>query len=326
MARRPKIPQALVDEVLYKSAFTCCVCRVNRARQVHHINENPHDNGQENLVALCWQCHGEAHADYKLAQNLTAKRIIEAKSSWEDVVQEQALERMSTSVSGFFGHPVWNYFNFSRLVDATNWEDIPEEVAQLRKRLGLAGLLDEQGLPIARTGNSPARTIFETMSINEAAWVERFYSNLVDDLIQSRPPLDLVRVWTHTALPRLAVPGRLAFINVGLYFRAVGQDRGHEQRLAKYSRRGIRLEFQFDTWNISTNTSLNYHFTGHTRVAALMFLRSAEVEESVLVLRATPLALGVGFPSFGDREPLVAKIRASQWEDEEVDEYPSMLE
>ena len=86
---RPSIPDEIIDNLLYKSRRTCCICReMERSIIIHHIKEwsESKSNEESNLVVLCLLHHDEAHSKKELSQNLTSKRIKAAKIKWENEV------------------------------------------------------------------------------------------------------------------------------------------------------------------------------------------------------------------------------------------------
>jgi hypothetical protein len=61
---RPPIPPKILNEILYESRWTCCICRDRKQGIiVHHIHEfrDSCSHEKKNLVVLCPNCHGEAH-------------------------------------------------------------------------------------------------------------------------------------------------------------------------------------------------------------------------------------------------------------------------
>ena len=57
---RVPIPPEIAAELLFASDHTCCVCRDRgRAVQIHHIDEDPANNTEENLSVLCLLCHDD---------------------------------------------------------------------------------------------------------------------------------------------------------------------------------------------------------------------------------------------------------------------------
>jgi len=116
---RTKIPPDLVHSVLYKSAKTCCVCRTPRAPvEVHHIDQNPANNVEDNLIAICRNCHDEAHTRRSLSQNLTPARLIDFKHRWQDGVASRAAHAMLPSSN--LSQAMWTYVNHQRLPDVMN--------------------------------------------------------------------------------------------------------------------------------------------------------------------------------------------------------------
>jgi hypothetical protein len=300
-ARRPAIPRSLCDVVLYKSAHTCCVCRGRAAGvQVHHIDDDPHNNVEENLAALCPNCHGEAHSVRKLTRTLDAHAVRDAKCRWEAEVQKSAFSRMSVAESGLLGMRIWAYFNFTMLLDIAQSRSF--DLAWLPPYLDAKhdGLLDATGFPVEGAERQKPRTIFETHAQPDARRIQQVFSGLVEWVIRAAPPFELSRSWSRSRLRNLAEQNAIVFVNRGLHFTTTRTEGGREERVARCTKGGIRLHFLIDTWNTYSNSALTLHFRGHSRVASLLILRSAEVDssdgKSSLLVNATPLALGCGFP------------------------------
>jgi hypothetical protein len=92
---RPAIPDIIVDNLLYKSRRTCCICR-DRGKSIiiHHIIEwnISKSHSEDNLVVLCLHDHGEAHTKRELTLNLTPYRLKIAKEKWEAEIVKHDLE------------------------------------------------------------------------------------------------------------------------------------------------------------------------------------------------------------------------------------------
>lgn len=53
--------------ILFIWDYRCYICKLQKPNNhVHHINENPFDNGSHNLIPLCKQCHKAVHKYLKL--------------------------------------------------------------------------------------------------------------------------------------------------------------------------------------------------------------------------------------------------------------------
>lgn len=319
--RRPSIPRALVDAVLYKSARACCVCRERRPGvQVHHIDDNPLNNVEANLAALCPNCHGEAHSTRKLTRTLDADGVRDAKAKWEAEVQSQALLRISTADAGLLDMRLWTYFNFSMLLELAQGKKLDLSLLSPVPDAKYDGLIDDSGFPIAGTDKPSPRTLFETHPQSNARRIQQVFSALTEWLLRAAPPVELSRAWSRSQLRNLAAQNAIVFMNRGLYFSAASQDGQRDERIARYTKAGVRIQFHIDTWNVYSNSALTLHFTGHNRVASLLLLRSAETNtidgKAMLLVNATPIALGSGFPPDDNHAPAVAYRDESDDEDE----------
>jgi hypothetical protein len=60
---REQIPQNLYSKIMNHANNRCQNpdCRFQGKPQIHHINQNNRDNRMWNLIALCPNCHAEAH-------------------------------------------------------------------------------------------------------------------------------------------------------------------------------------------------------------------------------------------------------------------------
>lgn len=88
---RPTIPDEIIDNLLYKSRRTCCICRdKEKSIIIHHLIEwnESRSHSEDNLVVLCLLHHDEAHTKRELSRNLTHERIKSAKEKWEKEVEK----------------------------------------------------------------------------------------------------------------------------------------------------------------------------------------------------------------------------------------------
>lgn len=82
---RPPIPEQTLCTILFKSKWTCCICRdAKKAVIVHHLVpwSESRSHAEDNLVLLCLDHHGEAHTTRQLSLNLTPERIRDARTRW----------------------------------------------------------------------------------------------------------------------------------------------------------------------------------------------------------------------------------------------------
>lgn len=77
---RKHIPkfQHIKKIILFIWSYRCYVCKKqDKNNHVHHINENPHDNGSHNLIPLCKNCHKLVHKNLSLDNIIYPIKIAE---------------------------------------------------------------------------------------------------------------------------------------------------------------------------------------------------------------------------------------------------------
>ena len=81
MSTRPKIPETLIADVLFKSRRRCCLCAFLRnddsikRGQIVHLNKKPKDNSEDNLAFLCLEHHDEHDSQTSVSKGLTYKEV-----------------------------------------------------------------------------------------------------------------------------------------------------------------------------------------------------------------------------------------------------------
>lgn len=86
--RRPPIPRAILDEVLFRADHTCCICRAKgKDVQVHHIDGNNSNNNPGNLAVVCLDCHSKVTGARGLGRSYRQGEVRKYKRAWEQLVQ-----------------------------------------------------------------------------------------------------------------------------------------------------------------------------------------------------------------------------------------------
>lgn len=105
---RIKVPDEVAAEVLFKSDFTCCVCREKgKAVQIHHIDEDPSNGDPENLAVLCLECHNKTQIKGGFGKNLGAEEVIAYRKDWITRVQTRRDEadKLAAQAMAGLGNP-----------------------------------------------------------------------------------------------------------------------------------------------------------------------------------------------------------------------------
>jgi hypothetical protein len=81
--KRVSIPADVAADVLFNSDGTCCRCNERgKSVQIHHIDEDPSNNGRENLALLCLQCHDETQVSGGFGRHLNAELVVRYRDAW----------------------------------------------------------------------------------------------------------------------------------------------------------------------------------------------------------------------------------------------------
>ena len=84
---RIEIPSDIAARVLFLSDRTCCVCRQEGKKvQIHHLDENPANNFENNLAVLCFECHTETMLKGGFHRKLDAEQILLYRNDWLNIV------------------------------------------------------------------------------------------------------------------------------------------------------------------------------------------------------------------------------------------------
>lgn len=266
------------------------------------------DDRYDNLILLCPTHHtlvDAAEADYPV--DLLRKW----KRDWEAKVAHAVMQLVSVSAGDGPEFRMWAYFNFSSLLQVYS-KLCPDGLA-----LGpLPDLLADRivrpsGFPIqGPQGSRDVRSVFDTWPQDKSHDLQQFYSGMVEQLVHEYPPLDGDSIWGLRKMRALLYPSAMVFVNRRCIFKTTKREDGREVRKVRCAAKGIEITFQVDTWNMYSNSAVTLHFRGNSKVLALLLVRDIDTrppkEKIRLRIKATPIALGVGFPSGHDRTPDIA--------------------
>lgn len=91
-------------EVMFASDRTCCVCNERgKTVQIHHIDNDPSNNGAENLAVLCLECHNDTQIQGGFGRKLNSDLVIKYRNEWLLRVVKRRDEADSLAVSKVSG-------------------------------------------------------------------------------------------------------------------------------------------------------------------------------------------------------------------------------
>ncbi|KZN69442.1 hypothetical protein N478_12475 [Pseudoalteromonas luteoviolacea S4060-1] len=308
--RRKRIPKSLENQVLYKCGFRCCVCRTNESSvQIHHIDQDPSNNIEDNLVAVCSNCHDKAHTTHQLSRNLTPSRLFEFKINWENEIAERSSKSMLPENQGNLSNAMWTFVNHQRLPDLMSGYGLKFE-PQLLHELIEDNLIDVQGNLKFEHDVNPTKavyTIYDHYRWDNARRIHSLFLKAVDKLIMTVRPIELGAIWTKTQIKNLISPGSICFCFRGFMFQRGCSIEGVENRHAYARAKNIELRMLVNSFHIYGTSAYVGHFVGNSRVAALVMVKDIFREGNKLVISATPIALGSGFSIYDYSSPYPLK-------------------
>ena len=79
--------------VLFQSDRTCCICNIRGKHvQIHHIDENPSNNGISNLSVVCLECHNDTMIKGGFGRKLDATQITIYRNDWIERVKSRKIK------------------------------------------------------------------------------------------------------------------------------------------------------------------------------------------------------------------------------------------
>lgn len=302
---RVKVPFDLEAGLLYRAARTCCACRTPGAPvQVHHIDQNPANNAEGNLIVLCQNCHDDAHTKRALSKNLTPGLLKKFKREWEEEVANRASYAMTPRAN--LSQAIWTYVNHQRLPYVMKDFGVTFDRGLLRFLKGRK-IVDDLGIPIfqKRTSRSDRLvTIYDRFDWDDSHRLHALYVNAVDALVMKAHPIELGAIWSKREIKALVAPGSICFCMRGFRFKSGDCKDGEEDREVYARAQGIEVRFMANTRHMFGSSALHDSFTGSRFAAVLLFVKDVALEGGVLVVRGTPLAMGAGFVPFAYRTPM----------------------
>jgi len=309
LKKRIKIPSQIQIRVLYKSAKACAVCRNNGDLHFHHIDQNPSNNSEDNIIVLCTHCHDEAHTKHSLSQNLDKEKLIGFKKSWETEVEN----RNKLAMTEFHGKSMinWVYFNFDQLPKyiQTFVNDYKDKYYYylLNKQI-ITNMLDVT-VDDTRCENIVYRNIFDVLDFRDSHALKQYFENMVNEIIKNVNPYDLNTIWTKREIKYLVKTNDFIFLMNGAFFKTIQVNNKIETRRIRIKAKKIIVEGYIYTNYMFGSSSYCDSFKEHKIVTGLYFIKSINQELGNLVLHVTPLALGSGNFEYESKTPYILRLK-----------------
>ncbi|MEK6913749.1 MAG: hypothetical protein AABW47_03705 [Nanoarchaeota archaeon] len=73
--KRTKIPQKTTDVIMVLCKRKCCWCETQEVTEIHHIDQNPSNNEQDNLFPCCSICQKRFHNSTNFVRKITENEL-----------------------------------------------------------------------------------------------------------------------------------------------------------------------------------------------------------------------------------------------------------
>lgn len=289
-AARTPIPQKTVEEVLVRSAFTCCVCHQPCLPIViHHLDrwEHSHSHDADNLAVLCLNHHGEAHSHHENSRNLTAQVIKEARERWYAIIRQRTEEeRALETVKRYHGR--WDYFNLSYICGFIDDHNIRFS-SRYRHDLIAKGLLTENG---AIVSDKLTKNATHWLNFFDGLYLKRYIEEMVNAII-GRVPVRYINKSLY--LQESIRPGQLLLVDGRFHFKRMnGRTKGVGQtRSVSATVNHMKFTGEFDAWYCNSSSSHGAHLTGNRDATLLCLVRSVEGADGFDLINCTVIGLGL---------------------------------
>lgn len=302
-AYRPRVPASVYNSLLFKSRWTCCVCRGSDKEIIlHHIKEwaESRDHSENNLVVLCLHCHGKAHSSHQLSLNLGEKQLKSAKKKWECEVSASDARNLAVESKTQDNSHCWYHVNHQRLFAAAkdagvDFQDIPTYSNMLN-----SGLVDGDGFLTLNHLTNEKHAYAHGNSMLQYEYVREIISRYL-----SIVSLDNVSDFLDYGSIRHRIrQGDTIFLQGAFTFKdkakkdeGLGQERKIRRKLGK-----IEFVSVIDGWDSTSTSAWGCWLKGRQSAGALLKIRSINHNNNRIKFKCTTLAIAFGLDALKSRQ------------------------
>jgi len=311
-ARTP-IPQKTADELLRRSAFTCCVCKNPELSVViHHIVrwEQSRSHDIENLAVLCLNHHDKAHTHHELSQNLTPNRIRGARNEWFGIIEQrgnQARDDAFGNLQRYQGR--WDYFNISYIYQLLFDHNISFS-SRYKQSLLNKNLLNEDRIINA---DKLATNSTHWLNFYDGMLIKGFVEDMVNAIINT---LEVKYLSNSIYTQKSLAPGDFCLMDGNFSFKMLSkQKKGIGQmRKATCKINGIEYTGQFDAWYCNSSSSHGLHLTGRKEATQLFLVRDIMSDGNVAQVSGTIIGIGLNLTKPDIMSQLMGNLNRTSYE------------
>lgn len=205
--------------VLFKSNRICCICKeFGKHVQLHHLDNDPSNNGENNLAVLCSQCHNDTMLVGGFGRRLSEGQIRMYRDEWISLVARQkALILEKFNVQSMDHEPVIDQteyhdsiLNLYKHISLNNYQSTEEAlivqlIASLPQRLMIISSAAQQQIDECTTvgmviGRMDIINHLKSMLVELLHyWPDSFFTESTPDSYADKMVYDSARLY-HTIL------------------------------------------------------------------------------------------------------------------------------
>ena len=124
-----------------------------------------------------------------------------------------------------------------------------------------------------------------------------YMKELFDDVLKTIPLIDITDKYNREDIKALVRPGKFICFQGGFYFKDISTNsHGKNQRhLCYYQKDKIKLEFEFDAYETTSNSAWGSHLRGKKVITPICFVKSVLENNGEIIISLSCLAIGSYF-------------------------------
>ncbi len=300
---RPRIPSKVLNSVLFKSRWTCCVCHdPTKEIILHHIDEwsESRDHSEKNLVALCLNDHGKAHSQNQLSLNLNPKALKAAKKQWQQEVRASDARNLVLASAFSDNSHCWYHINHQRIFSAAkkvgvNFQQMPDYPAMLS-----LGLINSDGLLTLGHMSNNIHAYAHGNCMVQYSYVHDVMTEYLDSIALDNVSdyLDKGSVGHRIREgDTIYLQGAFTFKDKSTAGQGLGQNRKLRRRVG-----GVEFVSIFDGWDSTSTSAWGCWLRGRQSAGALLKVRSIKENSNRIKFKCTTLAVAFGLNDLKSRQ------------------------
>jgi 5-methylcytosine-specific restriction endonuclease McrA len=289
-SQRPPIPDDIIATILADTAGHCSHCMKAASLIIHHMIpfSKTQDHKEENLIALCLNCHDRAHTKSELTQNLTADILKKAKKNWLETAKSEQARMLSKKLN--VRSSLWDFINIMRILEIYRDFGFVVNDLELYDSALAAGVISKNGVPAM----SKQEHHCYYLTVSDSRLLYLYMKEMLDSLICKIQPEDISE-WWFSASRIFKFKSDYISLEAATIIHSPKVTCGRGQLTQGYCHYGNKkLSFSFDLFEATSVTAYQELLNKQANVVFAQ-LNHKEYNKKHCILSAVCLAIGRTF-------------------------------